>query len=198
MENLFNNWKVTIPKYDKRFRSTIFDIFSKKYGGSEKTKVSLGKHFSNNYELYMYAFFLGLYNDECVEIPEEAELVDFSHAIQYWGNKSKIERKDFSNLQEYIFMAVVSKTDFNMVDLEKGKITTASVVKKLRTTMESYTNGGLIILEKQIDENKGLVLQSTFFLDMILDSKIKDYVIEEVEEDELEDEDFQELEDIND
>jgi len=196
MENLFKKWKVTIPKYDKRFRSTIFDVFSKKFGGSEKTKVSLGKHFSNNYELYMYAFFLGLYNDEYIEIPEEAELVDFSHAIQFWGNKSKSERKDFSNLQEYMFMAVVAKTDFDMVSLEKGKITVVSVVKKLRTTMESYTNGGLNILERQIEENKGLVLQPTFFLDMILDSKIKDLEIEELEE-EIE-EDFQEMEDLND
>ena len=102
MENLFNDWKVTIPKYDKRFRESLFDTFSKKGGGSEKTKISLGKHFSNNYELYMYSFFLGLYNNLHVEIPESATLVDFSHAIQHWGSKNKLDRNDFTNLQEYI------------------------------------------------------------------------------------------------
>lgn len=171
MEDLFNDWKITTPKYDKRFREPIFDTFSKKGGGSEQAKKSLGKHFSNNYELYMYAFFLGLYNNKYIEIPEDAERVDFSHAIQYWGSKSKMDRKDFTNLQEYMFMALLAKTDFDMVELEKGKVTSSSVVKKLRTTLESYTNGGLILIQELIEDNKGSLFENTFFLKQILAAK---------------------------
>ena len=63
MNSLFDKWKTKIPKYSEEFRAPLFDSLSKKFGGSEKGKIDLGKHFSNNYELYIYAFFLGLYND---------------------------------------------------------------------------------------------------------------------------------------
>jgi hypothetical protein len=73
MENLFDKWKTKIPKYAEEFRAPLFDSLTKKFGGSEKSKVDLGKHFSNNYELYMYAFFLGLYNNELSPIAEKTK-----------------------------------------------------------------------------------------------------------------------------
>ena len=87
MNNLFDKWKTKIPKYNEEFRETLFDSLTKKFGGSERNKIDLGKHFSNNYELYIYAFFLGLYSDEYLPIPETAKKVDFSHHIQHWGSK---------------------------------------------------------------------------------------------------------------
>ena len=38
--------------------------------------------------------------------------------------------------------------------------------------MESYTNGGLILIKEKIDENPNYFLQPTSFLNMILDSKL--------------------------
>ena len=173
MENLFDKWKTRIPKYDEEFREPLFDSLSKKFGGSEKMKIDLGKHFSNNYELYMYAFFLGLYNDEFLPIPENAKKVDFSHHIQYWGSKgNRLDRKDFTLLQEYIFAALVAKTDFDFMALEKGEITEDDAVKALIHTMEAYTNGGLTLIKERLEENSNLFLQPTAFLNMILDSKI--------------------------
>ena len=174
MEDLFSDWKVSTPKYDKRFRESLFDTFSKKGGGSERAKKSLGKHFSNNYELYMFAFFLGLYNKKHIEIPEDSEQVDFSHNIQNWGNKSALGRKDFTSLQEYMFMALIAKTEIDMVALEKGKISSSSVVKKMRVTMESYTNGGLIMLDNLVNSEKGAFFDPTFFLKQIIDAANND------------------------
>jgi len=38
--------------------------------------------------------------------------------------------------------------------------------------MESYTNGGLILIKEKIDENPNYFLQAPSFLNMILDSKL--------------------------
>jgi hypothetical protein len=173
MDNLFDKWKTKIPKYSEEFRETLFDSLSKKFGGSEKTKVDFGKHFSNNYELYMYAFFLGLYNDEFVPIAESSKKVDFSHAIQYWGSKgTRLDRKDFTILQEFLFTALVAKTNLDLIALEKGDISEDDIVKELIQTMESYTNGGLNLIQEKLEENSNYFLQPTSFLNMILDSKM--------------------------
>lgn len=173
MDSLFDKWKTKIPKYDEGFREPLFDSLSKKFGGSEKMKVDLGKHFSNNYELYMYAFFLGLYNEESITIPEKAKKVDFSHHIQYWGSKgTRLERKDFTILQEYMFMALIAKTDIDLIALEKGDVDEEDVISELVQTMESYTNGGLTLIKEQLEDNPNYFLQPTSFLNMILDSKL--------------------------
>jgi len=174
MENLFDNWKTRIPKFTDEFRETLFDSLSRKFGGSEKAKVDLGKHFSNNYELYMFAFFLGIYNDEYIPIPDKTKKVDFSHHIQYWGSKgTRLERKDFTNLQDYMYAALIAKTDIDFVALEKGEISPDDVVKDMINTMESYTNGGLTLIKEKLDDNPNYFLQPTAFLNMLLESKRK-------------------------
>lgn len=170
MDNLFDKWKTRIPKYSEKHKS-LFDSLSQKYGAEGEKKISLGKHFSTNYELYMYAFFLGLYNNEFFPIPNKEKKIDFSHHIQFWGSKSGI-RKDFTNIQEYIFSALIAKTDVDFIALEKGELSEDDVVKELITTMESYTNGGLTIISEKIEENSNYFLQPTSFLNMILDSNL--------------------------
>jgi hypothetical protein len=173
MNNLFEKWRTKIPQYSEEFRELLFDSLSKKYGGSEKSKEAFGKHFSNNYELYIYAFFLGLYNNEFVPIQEKKKKVDFSHAIQYWGNKgNRIDRLEFSDIQEYIFSALIAKSEFDLIELEKGTLKEDDAVKSLIYTMESYTNGGLTLIKEKLEDNSNFFLQTTSFLNLILESKI--------------------------
>lgn len=172
MENLFEKWKTKIPKYSEVHKD-LFLSLSQKFGAEGEKKINLGKHFSTNYELYMYAFFLGLYNEEFSPIPDKEKKIDFSHHIQAWGSKTTIlTRKDFTNLQENIFIAVVAKTEIDFIALEKGDIKEDAVIKELIQTMESYTNGGLILIKEKIDENPNYFLQAPSFLNMILDSKL--------------------------
>ncbi|MFY9158310.1 hypothetical protein [Aquirufa ecclesiirivi] len=173
MKNLFHKWKEKIPKYDLQYRELLFDKLTRKGGGSEQSREDRGKQFSNNYELYIYAFFLGLYYDEFCPISENSKKDDFRHAIQFWGSKAnRIDRKDFTNLQENIFIALIAKTDIDLIALEKGELDEDDVVKALINTMESYTNGGLIVIKEKLEENPNYFLQPTSFLNMILDSKI--------------------------
>lgn len=173
MESLFEKWKTKIPKYNEIYKASLFDTLSNLGGGTEVARYNLGKHFSNNYEFYMYAFFLGLYNNQYKPLEKEVKKVDFSHPIQFWGSKSnRIGRIDFTNLQEYMFAAVVAKTDIDFIELEKGNITEDEVVKKLIETMEAYTNAGLMLICEKLEESPTYFLQAPAFLNLILESRI--------------------------
>lgn len=168
MKNLFDKWKTKIPKYSEIHRE-LFSSISQKFGAEGEKKISLGKHFSTNYELYTYAFFLGLYNNEFVPIPEGEKKTDFSHHIQHWGSKTTVNsRKDFTNIQENIFIALIAKTEIDLIALEKSELDEDDSVKLLIKTMESFTNGGLILIKEKMEENPNYFLQPTSFLDMIL------------------------------
>ncbi|WP_412987679.1 hypothetical protein [Pontimicrobium sp. IMCC45349] len=171
MDNLFDKWKTRIPNYSVEFKDTLFKPLSETGGAEGEKKISLGKHFSTNYELYTYAFFLGLYEDEYIPIPEGIKKDNFRHAIQNWGSKSSPIRKDFTNLQEYIFAALVAKTDLDFIVLDKGEITEDQAVKKLIQTMESYTNGGLTLIKEKLEDSPSYFLNPTSFLDMIVKTK---------------------------
>jgi hypothetical protein len=177
MENLFDKWKTKIPKYSEEFKETLFKSLSEKFGAEGDKKVSLGKHFSTNYELYTYAFFLGLYNNEYSPIPSSVKKVDFSHHIQYWGSKTTVSvRKDFTKLQEYIFAALITKSNIDFIALDKGEITEDEVIKELIATMEAYTHGGLTLIKEKLEDNSSYFLNPTSFLDMIVKSKHEETV----------------------
>lgn len=169
MNNLFDKWKTRIPKYSEVHKD-LFTSLSQKFGAEGEKKINLGKHFSTNYELYIYAFFLGLYNNEFAPIPNGEKKVDFSHHIQAWGSKSSSIRKDFTNLQENMFIALLAKTELDLIALEKGDLDEDDAVKSLIKTMESYTNGGLILIKEKLEKNSNYFLQPTSFLNMILEA----------------------------
>lgn len=172
MENLFDKWKTKIPKFSLEFKETLFKSLSEKYGAEGDKKVSLGKHFSTNYELYTYAFFLGLYKNEHSPIPANVKKDDFSHHIMAWGSKSTSPgRKDFTKLQEYIFASLIAKSNIDFLALDKGEITEDEVVKELIATMEAYTHGGLTLIKERLEDDSSYFLNPTSFLDLIVKSK---------------------------
>jgi hypothetical protein len=170
MKNLYEKWKTRIPKYSEAHKD-LFISLSQKFGAEGEKKIYLGKHFSTNYELYIYAFFLGLYKDEFAPIPDGEKKTDFSYHIQHWGSKTTVStRKDFTRLQENMFIALLAKTDIDLVALEKDELDEDDAVKALIKTMESYTNGGLILIKEKLEENPNYFLQPTSFLNMILET----------------------------
>jgi hypothetical protein len=172
MDSLFNLWKSKIPKYSAVHKD-LFDSLSAKGGAEGEKKISLGKHFSNNYELYMYAFFYGLYEDEQVPISKKDNVRDFSYAIEFWGRKSTPLRSDFTILQQFIFAALIAKTDVDMIALDKGEITSEDVVKELIEKMQAYANGGLQLIKEKLEENPNHFLPSTSFLDLIIGEDVE-------------------------
>ncbi len=72
------------------------------------------------YELYIYAFFIGLYSNKKRELVEKKT---FGQPTQYWGNlDSKKFSKAYPRLREYIFTALVAKTkELDLIALKKEK-----------------------------------------------------------------------------
>ncbi len=174
MDSIFNKWKTRVPQYRVEYQN-IFEFLGRKGGGSEIAKEDQGKSFSNYYEVYIYAFFLGLYNDEKIEIEKGQDKKGFGQAIEYWGNMKAIGRKDYSSIQEYIFTALIVKSDIDLLELEnfdeKG---VEKTVRGLISLMENYTNGGLSILKEKYDENPGFFFNKEVFVDMILPIELED------------------------
>lgn len=168
MKSLFDKWKTRIPKYNEAHKD-LFNSLSQKFGAEGEKKINLGKHFSTNYELYIFAFFFGLYNNEFAPLNDGERKTDFSHHIQHWGSKTTVStRKDFTNLQENIFISLIAKTDIDLVALEKGELDEDDAVKMLIKTMESYANGGLILIREKLVDNPNYFFQPTSFLDLVL------------------------------
>jgi hypothetical protein len=171
MNILFDKFKTKIPSFNSEFKDTLFKKFTD-YGASSDEKRNVhGKLFENAYELYIYAYFLGLYMNEFVPFTDGVKKDNFNWAIENWGKKNKILRKDYTILQEFIFSSLIAKTDIDFISLDKGEVEIEKVIKDLINTFESYTNGGLLILKRNYDENPSCVLKSTFLLDLILEAK---------------------------
>ncbi len=168
MDSIFNKWKTRVPQYRLQYQH-LFDFLGRKGGGSEVGKEDQGKSFSNHYEVYIYAFFLGLYRDERIEIEKDQDKKGFGQPIEYWGNMKAIGRKDYSSIQEYIYSALIVNSEIDLMELEnydeKG---VEKSVRMLIGVMESYTNGGLSILQEKYEENPGFFFNKEVFVDMVL------------------------------
>lgn len=168
MDSLFTVWSSRIPKYSEGHKD-LFEALCKKGGGEGDKRIAYGKVFSTFYELYIYGFFLGIYSNEYAPFRDGEKKTDFSHHIQHWGSKSKRTplRKDFTEIQKFIFMACVAKTDVDMLALEKGELSVDGAVSLLISTMEAYTNGGLNLIQDKISMNSDLAQNPTAFIDLL-------------------------------
>lgn len=168
MHNLFDSWRNLTPNYDAKF-SEIFNNLAKKAGGVEsgEKRSKQGKSFETNYELYIYAFFLGLYSGEKLPIPETSKKINFGYQIHKWGSKSSLKRKSFTDIQKYIFSALIAESEIDFIALDKGEITPDQAIHFLNISMEEFTNYGLTLINDKLNESPLSFTNTTSFLDFI-------------------------------
>lgn len=167
-EKLFDVWAKRNPKFETRFEQILLRKFTDYGTGASEITSSKGKIFGSGYELYIYAFFVGLYANKQRKLTEDTKTL--GQPIQYWGNlDSKKYRTAYPRLREYIFIALIAKTDLDLIELEKGKITNRQAVDKIKETMELYANYGFYTIEEKLKENENYFYKNTGFLDMILE-----------------------------
>ena len=82
-EILYDLWAKRNPKWETRFEEIIHQFTDYGVGSSELTEAR-GKTLGAGYELYIYAFFVGLYSDKKRELVGDNKT--FGQPIQYWGN----------------------------------------------------------------------------------------------------------------
>jgi hypothetical protein len=143
------------PRYAKS-RIPVIEAFANK--GQSKSEYS---QFGPIYELYIYAFRLGLKKGLKLPLPPRNMTMEFIE-IGKW--------KRDSSLVDFLLMIIFSHSEeigFNwneLEDMDEAEINT--VVNKVVDFIEDYANGGLQYLQEEWENDK-LINSSYLFVDLM-------------------------------
>jgi hypothetical protein len=155
---LFDIWSKRVPSYDQKY-ADLFESLALRATSlkGEEAMEQHGKVFATNYEFYIYAFFLGVYSETLKPTVEKPH--DFGHPIENWGKKNSPDRKDFRQIQEYMFslLALKSDVDLLILEFEEDENIVSKAVTSLLKVMEEYTNGGLSIIRDKIKDDPNIM-----------------------------------------
>lgn len=203
MESLFDAWSKKNPEWEKKYAEVLMEPFTDYGRGTSQYTVSRGKIFGAGYEMFIIGFFIGLYFDKTRKLPDDkSRRKHFGHPIMFWGSqdgKAKLGRTSYKKIQEYMFAALIAKTDIDFISLEKGETTVNDAANSLLDKMEEYANYGFHYLEDMLENDPNSLFKESAFLKIFTafiseDTKEEDDVenfedeIESFEDGEVEDE----------
>lgn len=191
MESLFDAWGKKNPEWEKKYAELLMEPFTDYGRGTSQYTVSRGKIFGAGYEMFIIGFFIGLYFDKTRKLPDDkSKRKDFGHPIMFWGSqegKLKLGRTSYKKIQEYMFAALVAKTDIDFISLEKGEISVNDAANSLKHKMEEYANYGFHYLEDMLEDDPNSLFKGSAFLKIftsfISEDNKKEDDIENFEED---------------
>lgn len=168
-DTLYDMWSNRNPQWEKRYED-IFNIFTDYGRGNSSMREDRGKIFGAGYELFIIAFFIGLYYNERRKLTEDNQKrKSFGHPIKFWGNLDSVKgRKEYPELRKYIFISLIAKTDIDFIALEKGEMTPQKAVGMLMQTMEEYANWGLNFIADRMIDDPNFFYKETAFLEVFL------------------------------
>ena len=171
MEKLFDTWAKRNPEWETRFDESIIKTYTDYGKGSTSFQEARGKIFGAGYEMIIVAFFIGLYyNNRRPLVEDSTKRKTLGQPIQYWGNvESRFGRSSYSQIKEYIFTALVARTDFDFIALDKDEVKINKAVDALMNTMEEYINFGLHFIEEKMQDYPDYYFKETAFLRTFLD-----------------------------
>jgi hypothetical protein len=201
MESLYELWGKRNPEWEKRYQTTIMDVFTDYGKGVNQYQDIRGKIFGAGYEIFIIAFFIGLYYDQKKPlINDKAKRKVLGQAIMYWGNvENRSGRTSYSKIREYMFVALFARTEIDLIALDKGDISARSVVDQLISTMEQYANFGFDYIEEQLENDPNYFFKESAFLRVFTSFLTNDEEMsfEDDEPDALDDEEPDSLDDDN-
>ena len=167
MESLYETWLNRIDSYyESQYKEPIIEYLCQYGGGSAVGRTAKGKIFNAGYEVFIYAFFLGLYYGE--RKPLNGEKLKFRMEMNTWGRKkNETGRKSYTIIQKYIFAALVAKSDIDLIALDKGDVDVNNVCDELMKTLNEYANSGLYLMKQQLDKKPECFFENTGLLDFI-------------------------------
>lgn len=155
-------------KINPRYKDTHKDLlirYAQFGGGAEVDKFVNSRSFSNTYEFYIYAFFIGLNRDVRSEVLPEDKSSTFWE-IENWKPKT---------LVNYLLSCSIAKSDFDMVNIEyMNEFEITEEIKKIKNTIEAYANGGFSVIKSEIDKDPESASDPNFFIRLLMDSKSSD------------------------
>ena len=166
MEKIFDLWCKRNPNWETRYQASLFDIFVDYGKGTNRYNDARAVILGSGYELFIFAFFIGLYYNKTKPLPvDKSKVKHFGWAIYNWGNKEeKLGRIPYPLIREYMFMALVARTEVDWIALDKGEISPRSVVDALMKKMEEYANFGLDFIEEKLEEDPNCFFNDKAFL----------------------------------
>ena len=167
---IFNLWAKRSPEWETKYEDTLLKAFCDYGKGSTSYQETRAKLFGAGYELYILAFFIGLYHGQTKDlVADKAKRKDFGWAIENWGTaEARGGRKQYGQIREYMFMALVALTEIDWIALDKGDITPRKVVDLLIDKMEKYANFGFDFMQDKLEDNPDYFYKETAFLQVFL------------------------------
>lgn len=160
MSKIVEKFKVKYPKFPKKY-VYLFERYARKWGGSTEERIDKAKVFRNNYELYMYAFFLGVRKKRREEI-RKGEL----------SKENVMQIKDWkpTQLSDYLIACVLAEegTPLREYDLMNDE-TIDDKSKVLQRIVEEYTKGGLMIIDEKYTEDKDYFSEDFAFTNFVFE-----------------------------
>lgn len=186
-EKIIDVWGRRNPKFEKHYEQSVIRVLADYGIGASEHTDAKGKILGAGYEPYIMAFFIGLYANKRIPLPEDSdEVKGLGQPLDKWGNlDSKKFRKAYPKLREYIFISLVAKTKIDWIALDKGEIKVTDVVTQLIKTMEEYANYGFSIMADKLESDKGYFFSKRAFLDIFMELTDK-YKINDIEDGEVE------------
>ena len=170
MESLFDLWGKRDPEWEKKYQDTILIPFTDYGKGVNQYQDVRGKIFGPGYEMFILAFFIGLYHNQTRPLVEDrSKRKHFGWPICEWGSReARLGRVKYSELQRYMYAALIARTDIDFIALDKGDIKVNTVVTSLIETMEEYANYGFSLMEEKLKEDPSYFFSNRSFLDIFL------------------------------
>lgn len=166
MESIYELWRRRNPEWEERYQESVISVFSDYGKGVNQYQDVRGKIYGAGYEVFILAFFIGLYSNKTKPLVEDkAKRKQFGWAISNWGtSEPRLGRSQYPRLQEYMFAALVARTDVDFIALDKGEITPRKIVDDLITKMEEYANYGFDFIQEKMEQDPNFFFKETAFL----------------------------------
>ncbi|MDX8338773.1 hypothetical protein SLH46_06250 [Draconibacterium sp. IB214405] len=139
------------PRYSMKYRKLI-EGFARKgaidYHESGEKSYDLGKFFTNFYEFYLYASFIGLYIDNPLPLSKDFETATFKVPMRDWTSN------DSAPTVHYLWMATIVESGLDLNNLENMEDKDVErEMRGIKDRIEAYANGGFDFITSKVDEN---------------------------------------------
>lgn len=161
-------WGRRNPRFEKQYEDSVIRVLADYGIGASENTEAKAKIFGAGYEVYILAFFIGLYSDKRLPLVDDPdELKVLGQPLDKWGNGASKTRKAYPEIRRYILYALVAKTDIDWIKIDKGEEDVSKAVTKLINTMEEYANYGFSFLADKMQQ-EGYFFSPRAFLDIFL------------------------------
>ena len=153
------------PRYSMKHRRLI-EGFARKgainYHEKAEKSYDLGKFFSNFYEFYLYAAFIGLYVNNPVPISDEEDSDNFRVPMRDWNSNGA------GQTVQYLWMAMFVKSDLDMnllEDMEQKDV--EREMRSISRLIEAYANGGFDFINSKVTDNQAFFDDDDCFVKLL-------------------------------